>query len=190
MKRFGRITTAAAAVVALSAAGGATSASAYSISGGAYTGVGAHHTFSVGGGAYTFSCSSSSFPGTATGADTTSFTPSYSGCTHLGFPLLVSQSGTWDLKVTGSSGLVYSGALEIPAGTSTTMSIPLMGCTFVVAGPQTFGGVSMINYATGVNLSAAASSIAYTATGCPFGSGTDGTYNSNGDVVIPGITVS
>ena len=193
MKPFSKM-VAFAAVTTLAVGGGATVASAYSVSGGSYSGTATGaHAFTVGGGAYTFSCSTHSIAGSASGADTTSFTPAYSGCSFFGFPLLVNQSGAWNLKVIGNSGSTFNGELEIPGGTSTSMSIPIMGCTFTVAGPQTFTGVTMSNWAsgTGVNLRASISGIAYTAAGCPFSSGTDGTYSSGANpVTIPGLTVS
>jgi hypothetical protein len=66
----------------------------------------------------------------------------------------------------------------------------------VIAGPQAFpfgvgnDDVEMLNTGTGVDLSAVAENVAYTATGCPLSSGTDGSLSTNGPISIPGITVS
>lgn len=181
----------AAAVATVAVGAGATAASAYSISGGAYTGastVGPTFTF---GGAYTHTCSAMSMSGSATGSDTTTFTPSFSGCTFLGLSVPVSQSGAVSLKVTGDDGFgTYYGELAVPAGVTTTLSNPVMGCTIVIAGPQTLGGIEMLNTGTGVELSATVSGFAYTTSSCGFGSASNGVLRTNGPVVIPGITVS
>lgn len=192
----------AGAVAAMGLGLGAASASAYSVSGGAYTGTATSaHTFTVGGGAYTISCANATFAGTATGAATTAFTPSYSNCTFFGFPATVTQHGPWSMTVTGGPNAAgeYTGKVEIPAGTSTTINVPLAGCTVVVSGyqdfPSTTGGSGTgsgtgVNSGGGVDLSASVGGVDYVATGCPFSSDNDGTYNTNGDVTIPGISIS
>jgi len=198
MKFRGIATAGAVAVVGLgvSAAG----ASGYSISGGSYVGTSTSNPSWTNGGAYTIDCpaADATLSGIATGADATVFTPAYgSNCNFFGLPVTVAQSGTWSLRVVGGpSAGWYTGELTIPAGTSTTVSMPLAGCTQVVSGPQVIangvGGniVRFRNVTGGVQLEAAVNNIAYSASGCPFASGTDGTYNSNGSVDIPGITVS
>lgn len=136
--------------------------------------------------------------GSATGSDTTIFTPSYgTNCNLFGLQASVVQSGTWSLRIIGgSSGGWYSGELTVPAGTSTAINVALMGCTQTVSGPQTFtdgvGGnsIRLRNVTGGVQLEAAVNNIAYAASGCPIFSGIDGTYNTNGPVDIPGVTVS
>ena len=190
---------AAAAVATCAVGGGATVASAYSISGGPYTGVPSlGQTFAIGG-VYSYDCPASlaTFAGTATGGDTTTFTPSYGGCTFFGLPLTVSQSGTWSLKVTGDDGAgTYYGELRIPSGTSTTIDFPIGGCTTVVAGAQTFahgvGGsvIRMRNTGTSVELEAIINGITHTDSGCAHPSGSDGVYSTNGPVTIPGIAIS
>lgn len=194
---------AVAVVAAVAAGGGATAASAYSISGGAYVGTTVNgHTFAIAG-AYAYGCppALTTFSGTATGADTTTFTPYYGGpgdCDFFGLPVTVTQSGTWNLKVVGGpdGGGWYAGELQIPSGTSTTLDWPIGGCVVDVAGPQTLRhGVSgtsirMRNTGTGVELDASVFEIAYVAAGCPFFSGPDATYDTNGSVTIPGITIS
>lgn len=194
-----------AATAAIAAGGGATVASAYSISGGAYTGVTTvDHTFAIAA-AYAYSCPAAltTFSGTATGAGATTFTPTYGGpndCNFYGMPVTVTQSGTWSLRVVaGPIGGWYTGELQIPSGTSTAVDWPLSGCLFTVSGTQTFqDGVNgdvirMRNTSTGVELEAVANNIAYTVApgaSCPFASNNDGTYNTNGAVTIPGITIS
>jgi hypothetical protein len=182
----------AGAVAAMGLGLSAASASAYAISGGAYTGTAtANHTFTVGG-AYQIECTSATFSGTATGAATTAFTPSYSGCTFFGFPATVTQSGVWSITAnSGPVGGVYGGRVDIPAGTTTTIEVPIAGCTVTVTGAQGFAGAgSASNNGSGVDLEASVTGIVYSASGCPFPSGTDGEYLTNGPVTIPGISVS
>ncbi len=100
MKRFSRLAT--AGVVAVLAIGaGAATASAYSISGGAYTGSATADHTSTFASLYTIGCAASgiTYSGTATGADTTSFTPDFGmgGCNLFGYPAIVTQSGAWNL---------------------------------------------------------------------------------------------
>lgn len=197
---------ATAAMTMLAVGGGATVASAYSISGGAYTGVTAtNHTFAIAG-AYGYTCQASvtTFAGTATGADTAVFTPYYGGagaCDFFGMSVTVTQSGAWSLRVTSGPDANgwYTGELQIPSGTSTTVDWPLSGCVFDVAGPQGFqGGVNgdvirMRNRGTGVELEADVNNIGYAVApgaSCPFASNNDGVYSTNGSVTIPGITIS
>lgn len=191
-----RIATAAA--VAVTALGlGAAGASAYAISGGAYTGTATGtNTFTVGG-AYTVSCANTTISGSATGSATTNFAPSYSGCSFFGLPATMVQSGFWSTTVTLGPILGrYRGDLTFTIFSTTTLSVPIAGCTVTVAGPQTFqdgvGGtiVEDTNVAGGVEFEAVLTNIAYTASGCPFPSGADGEYRTNGPISIPGITVT
>lgn len=194
MKMMQKLAT-AGAVAAMGLGLGAASASAYSISGGAYVGTAtAANTFTVAG-AFTVTCpaATTTFTGTATGAASTNFTPSYGpGCTFFGLPATVTQSGQWTVTATSGSGAgPYGGTVSIPAGSTTTINVPATGCTVVVSGAQSFPGAgSASNVAGGVNLSATVSGITYTATGCPFASGATGQYRTNGAVSIPGITVA
>lgn len=195
----------AGAVAAMGLGLGAASASAYSITGGAYTGQATStHSFTVAG-AYTITCPSAqtTFSGTATGSATTNFTPSYGAgatvCSFFGLPASVTQSGTWGITVTGgpdASGW-YTGSIHIPASSTTTINVPLAGCTVTVAGTQQFnhGANGNVGRArnitpTGVELEASVNGVAFTASGCPFASGTSGTYTTGGVVTIPGITIS
>lgn len=164
------------------------SASAYSVSGGSYTGTATTaHTFTFGG-VYTISCSNVTYTGTATGAASTSFTPSYSGCSFFGLPAQVTVSGSSTLTVVSNSG----GDFHVTYHTSSTITVevPSTGCVLTVGGTQEFTGGWMRNYAGGVDVILAFFGISYTASGCPFSSGSDGTYNTNGNVTIPGITVT
>lgn len=191
----------AGAVAVMGLGLGAASASAYAISGGSYVGTAsADHSFTVGG-AYTIECPAgdTTFTGNANGTATTSFTPAYgSNCSFFGLPAQVTQSGTWSITVNaGPDGLGwYTGSIHIPSGSVTTIEVPLAGCTVTVTGTQSFahgsgGNVGRAKNVTGgTQLEAAVNNIAYTASGCPFSSGSDGTYNTNGPVNIPGVTVS
>jgi hypothetical protein len=192
-----RIATAAA--VAATALGlGAAGASAYSISGGPYTGTStAANTFTVGGGAYTVSCATTTISGNATGSATTNFAPSYGGCTFFGLPATMVQTGFWSTTVTSGPILGrFRGDLTFTPGSATTLSVPIAGCVVSVAGPQTFqdgvGGtvVQDTNVSGGVQFEAVLTNIAYTASGCPFASGNDGVYRTNGPISIPGVTIT
>lgn len=195
MKLFSKV-AAVAAVTTLAVGGGATAASAYSISGGAYTSVPTSTPSLTVGGAYGFLCSAWSISGSATGAATSGFTSAVSGCSFFGVPLTVAQSGNWNLEVTGGGGSSYTGEVEIPAGSTMTWDGPLMGCTFTITGPQTFrhgvgaNVVEMENVGAGVELTLYWENVVYAASGCPFGSGSDGILDSGGVIEIPGITIS
>lgn len=194
--------TATAGAVATMAFGlGAASASAYAVSGGSYVGTAtSNHTFTVGG-AYTLDCPAVdiTFTGTATGSATTSFTPAFgANCSFFGLPAQVTQSGQWSETVTGGpvSGW-YTGDLHIPSSSTTTIEIPLAGCTVTITGTQNFqngtgGNITRTRNVspTGVQAEIHLVNLAYTASGCPFSSASDGTYSSNGLIDFPGITVS
>lgn len=204
-----KMATAGAVAVMGLGLGAASASAAYSISGGSYVGAPAaaasEHSFTVAG-AYTITCPKpdTTFTGSATGSDTSAFTPYYGAnngtgevCEFFGFPSKVVQSGQWQVKVTGNSGSTYTGQVIIPSGTTTTISVPIAGCTASVAGPQTFtnGSGGSVGTATnsggGVNLTAVANNVAIaSAVGCPFTTADTAVYNTNGAVRIPGITVA
>lgn len=196
MKRFnGLATFGVVAVLGLGAA--VTEASAYSISGGAYTagGPGIRLTFAAG---HVFTCPAS-YSGTATGADTTSITPAGSGaCGYLGLPASAMHSGAWELKViAGPDGSgYYEGELTIPAGTTTTAFVPMLGCTGSFSGTQVFRhgfsgtSIRLRNVGTDATLEMNLNGIAYSATGTCFPSGTGGNYLTFGVVTLPGVTIS
>lgn len=203
MTMFKKLAT-AGTVALIGFGAGAAGASAYAISGGAYTATATNdHTFTVGG-AYTSSCPAAltMFSGTATGSASTGFTPFYGGtgdCESFGFATTNTQSGSWTFTVTsGPDGAGwYSGEVTIPFGTTTTLSIPIVGCTVTTTGPQTFqhgvnGNVFRVRNTTptGLQVEATVNNIAYSGSGCPFSSGTDGAYSTNGVVDVPGITIS
>lgn len=199
MKMVSRVAT-AGAVAAVSLGLGAASAAAYSVSGGSYVGQAtADHTFTVAG-MYTITCPAAgiTFTGTATGAASSSFTPHWgSNCNFFGLPASVTQSGQWTETVTsGPIGGVYGADFHIPSTATTTLEVPLAGCTVTITGTQSFsngsGGTSTTtrNVAGGAEAGIRVEGLAYAASGCPFSSGTDGTYSSNGNISIPGITVS
>jgi hypothetical protein len=198
MKRFSRLATAGVVAVLGIGAAGAATASAYSISGGAYTGSATADHTSTFGGAYVFECPSSYF-GTATGADTTSFTPDFGfGCNFFGYPAVATQSGAWNLKVVAGPDMngYYDGELTVPVGTTTTNESPLPGCSAAFSGPQAFRHgfsstvIRMKNVGGGVTLEMDLNGIVYTATGPCFTSGSGGLYSTNGIVSIPGISIS
>lgn len=191
--------TAAFALVSLGLA--STGASAYSISGGSYVGTAtSDHSFTVGG-FYTSTCpmADTSFVGTATGADASSFILAYgSNCNFFGLPVAVTQSGAWEVEVTaGPDGLGwYTGEIHIASGATTTVEAPLMGCTGTITGSQVFqhgvnGNIIRARNVTptGVQLEVAINGIAYAASGCPFPSGADGSFNTNGSVDVPGVAL-
>jgi hypothetical protein len=190
---------AAVATVGLGAQAAGASA-AYSISGisstpASYTATGSNHTFAISGA--TVRCTGFSAAGTATGAASSSFTPTYTGCTtNIGgaaFPTTVTVTGAWNITATGGTG-PYTGSI----GTGSNVQIAVSGfgtpgCRINVP-TQTFANAgTATNTATGVNLTAAVTGITYTSSGCPVvipTSGTNGAYNTNGNVVIPGIKVT
>ncbi|MBF6620461.1 MAG: hypothetical protein ITG02_09560 [Patulibacter sp.] len=206
----------AGAVAIMGLGVGATSASAASIDGISgnpyhYTGFATNdHSFSMGG-AYTITCPANftTFSGVADGTATTDVAPYYGGneaspngtgyvCEFFGLPVRVQQHGSWSASVTGGPDLAgwYTGQIHIPSGSSTTIEIPIMGCSYRVAGPQTFahgvnGNIARArNVSGGVELEALVNGIAYTQTGCPFPDGNDGGYSTNGVVDIPGIEIN
>lgn len=200
-KMRGIATAGAIAVIGLGV--GVPGASAYSISGGAYTATPTvDHSMTVAG-AYTVTCpaAQTAFSGVATGADSTAFTPSYGStgaCNVFGYPVTILQSGTWIFKVTSgpdASGF-YGAEVQIPFGTTTTISVPIAGCTTTTTGSQTFqngiGGnvVRVRNTSSGAQIEASVNGIAYSASGCPFSSGSDGVYSTVGVVDVPGVTIS
>jgi hypothetical protein len=202
MKLFSRLAT-AGVVAVLGVGAGAATASAYSISGGAYTGSATADHTSTFGGAYMFECPAAltTYSGTATGADTTSFTPYFGGtgnCNFFGLSASVTQSGPWNLKVVAGPDMngYYDGELAIPAGTSTTEEEPLSGCSATISGPQAFRNgfssttIRMKNVGGDVTLEMDLNGIVYTATGTCFPSGSGGLYSTNGIVSIPGISIS
>lgn len=188
---------AAAATAAVALGIGASGASAYAVSGGPYTGTATSpNTFTLAG-AYTVNCAGMTISGNATGSATTDFAPSYSGCSFLGFPATMVQSGVWSTKVTsGPFSGRYRSDLTFTPLSVTTLNVPVAGCVVSVAGPQTFqdgiGGnvVQEQNVPGGVNFDATLNNIAYSASGCPFASASDGVYRTNGPISIPGITIT
>lgn len=196
MKRFSRLAT-VGVVAALGVGFGAAGASAYSISGGGYTGARAGTiTFAS---SFSFVCAAASYSGAATGADTTSLTPSFGpSCPFYGFPGAAFQSGAWDLKVVaGPDGSgYYDGELTIPTGTTTSAFSPTPGCSGAFSGPQSFRHgfsgtvIRMKNVAGGATLEMNLNGITHSATGTCFSSGSGGAYSTNGAVTFPGVTVS
>lgn len=194
MRRVRTLIT-AAAVVGAALGAGAASASAYSVSGGWYTGTADGRVrldFAHG---YTVDCQETSITGYASGSSSTDFTPTFSDCTFFGLPATVSQSGAWFANVLAgpTSGGWYYADFYIPASTTTTVNVPLAGCTVTITGSQWW--VAPVNYRNvtplGVEMEFYVSLAAYTASGCPFSSGTDGRISTtSGRIIIPGISIS
>ena len=196
MHTFRRLLAVGAATVTVAgvATGGAGASPGGAIyHGGAFTATSpVKHTFTFAG-AYTFECSSPSATGTG-GFAGVSLTVSLSGCKYLAFPATVTTSGPWDFPlVTNLGGGRYANRLSWPSGTTTTISVPIAGCTIVIPGGQIIshgvagavlvsenktGGVEMTNHVTG---------IAFTASGCPFSSGVYGEYE--GRFFLPGVAI-
>lgn len=189
MKTFKRLLAVTASAAAICGAGAA-GASAYAISGGSYIGTNTGPvSFSLDG-AYTFDCDTVTYSGNATGAASTSFVPAFDDCTFFGLPATASQSGAWSTTVTsGPIGGSYTGSLSIPSSSTTTLSVPLAGCTVTIDTPQAFAGsTTFTNTIPGVGIQITVAPFSYTAVGCPFSSGTHGHYSALID--LPGVTVS
>lgn len=199
----------AGAVAAMGLGLGAASASAvtYDLTGGSYEGIATEdHTFTVGG-AYTITCDThggnpTTFTGDteSPGGPSTNFTPDYSDCDFFGFPASVTINSPWLLTVTGNTSTSnFTGEINIPdnAGHEVIIKVPLVGCEVYVNGSQTFkdgvGGTSLSGDEVGSDfeLNAEVNGIIYTTNGsCPFGSGSDGVYQTNGAVTIEGVGVT
>lgn len=188
----------AGAVAAVGLGVSAAGASAYSLLGGAYlTTPSATHAATVAGSVYTVSCGAVEFEGAATGLASTDFVASHSGCGFFGFPATVTQSGDWQFTVIGTNGAgIYFGRIDIPAGASSTFDMPMTGCTVVVSGPQSvvhgFGDsyIEATNSGGGLEVGAVLNGLVYTASGCPFSSGADLTYDTGGVIEVPGVAAS
>lgn len=186
------ITTAAVVAAVLGAS--VTSASAYSIAGGTYTGTATSRVRFDFAYAYQVECRTTSVSGYANGSSSTEFTPEFSDCTFFGLPATVSQSGSWFANVLAgpTSGGWYYADFYIPASTTTTVNVPLAGCTVTISGSQWW--VAPVNYRNvtplGIEMDFYIGLAAYTASGCPFGNGTDASISTSGRIDIPGITVS
>lgn len=206
MHKASKFATAAAIAVAGLGVTTASASAAYSISGGNYTGTGSGHSFTIDSGNGVVSCTSATFTGNANGSATTSFQPAYSGCTTtisgIPFNASVAVAGPWSITVNSGSG-PYSGTVSLPSGSGAAVTVtdpsdPSFTCHINVAAPQgPFSGGSASNSGSGVNLSATVSGVNWTVPSgddcAPLFSGTsgsDGTYNTNGNVSIPGVTVA
>lgn len=165
-------------------------ASAYSISGGAYTGTNSSlMTFSFDSGAYTFTCATATFSGNATGAASTAMTPAFSNCFFFGFAATVSQSGAWPVTIDyGPVGDDYVGSVDIPTAVTTTLDVPVLGCTVTFDGMQSFpGSTTLTDTSVGVDAEIDITGLWYSTSGCPFSSGSSGTLG--GTLSVPGIAL-
>lgn len=146
----------------------------------------------------TAECSTPTSIGTATGSATSSFVPSLGDCNWFGYPAEYTFSGAWDLTVTSGpdgSGSYYA-RVDIPAGSTVTADVPIVGCAVANSGPQSFASgsngnvIRLRSVVGGVEAEATVFGIVHTSTGCPFSSGSDGSYSTNGVVTFPGVTIS
>lgn len=198
MKLISKIAAVAVAAV-LGTFGLVVSASAYDLTGGSYTGSGsAAHTLTFGG-AYTLSCDADYAGNTenVTGdAAATDMTPTYSNCAFFGFPATMVSASPVRLKVT-ASWPPLSVSLDLFILGIKLIEIPIIGCQVSISSPQSLlhgsGGNSILgaNVSSSFQWSASVQNISYTTNGlCPFGSGSDGTYDTNGVVTLSGVNVT
>lgn len=192
------------AAIGVAVAAGCTvagNASAYSITGGSYAGTFSGNSSFTAGGVYVIECgaASSSISGFASGAASTNFSLVEGNCSFFGLPATVTHSGVWFIGITGGPDAVgwYTGDLHIPAISTTTYGVPMAGCTVTVTGTQGFShGINRNRVRarnvtpTGVTVEYEVNSVAYTASGCPFLSGSDGVLRSGWFIDIPGISIS
>lgn len=201
MRHSKRIAMAIAIVGPLAVAG---TASAYSISGGSYTGTGQYQYLGTAG--VIVGCDAVSYAGTATGAASTSFTPTFSSCTAFtdqGYPATISSPNPWTLTVTGGSGSSFSGTLSIPAGSAAMISIPALSCSITLEGNQLFTdgtpftepfsettSIKAENETGAARLTVRFGGAVVTPSiGCPTSIGDRGYYDTNTGVTVPGVAV-
>jgi hypothetical protein len=138
------------------------------------------------------SCSHSTITGTtpAAGAAATwkaisPMTPTYSSCQALGFvPAFVTPNGSCIvLHAMGVNAASAIGVVTLPSGCSIDVSIPAIGCTLTIAGPQTIGngtagagGIQWTNLATSVTHVNAATVPSVVSNGVGFGCATAGAH--------------
>lgn len=196
MHRFKRLVTIGTATLALAGiSAGAAGAIGYNGGPFAATSPG-DHVFTLGG-FYDIECPSVSATGNATGSDTVSLTMSFTGCDFLGFPATVSASAPWSfqlIKPPPPPGVpFYLTALTWTTGMTTTITIPIAGCSVVFAGAQIFSHGAWGNHlisetqTSGVEIVSTVDNAYYTASGCPFSSSTNGRYT--GTFFLPGIAI-
>lgn len=189
----------AATVAAIGVGAASTTASAITITGGPAVSAtwDAWPTFTVAG-SYTVSCEGG-FAGSVTGATTMSIRPSFTNCENFGFEVLMDWFGDLELNVKSGAAGYYYYEVGIPSGTVMTLSMPVVGCEVSVSGPQTIGagmGVVGTMYnalmpAASVILDANADGIAFTTNNaCPFSDDDQGTFSSNGNATIEGISIT
>ncbi|MBF6619402.1 MAG: hypothetical protein ITG02_04130 [Patulibacter sp.] len=186
----------AAAILGASVA--AASASAYDITGGSYVGSStAPHSLTFGG-VYTVTCHVD-FAGHTENVvgDTaaTDMTPAYSNCDFFGLPATVTSAAPIRLKVT-ADWPPFSLSIDLYILGIKLIEIPIVGCQVAVSSPQSLldgtGGNSIVgaNVGSDFEWGASVQNIAYTTNGaCPFGSGSDGAYDTNGPVTLQGVSV-
>lgn len=203
MRNSARVALVAAAV--LGPGIGAASASAYTVSGGSYTGTGSNQY--LGSEGSIVGCTDVEYEGTASGAASTSFTPTFTGCTAYtdqGYPATISSPNAWTLTITGGSGSSFTGSLGIPIGSAALISIPALNCNLTLEGNQAFvdgvpftqpfaetNSIKADNVAGGsAGLTVRFGGATLTPSiGCPASIGTHGYYDTNTGVTLPGVTV-
>jgi hypothetical protein len=193
MPRFARIIAISTATLALAGAT-AGGAGAIGYNGGPFTATApSNHIFTISG-FYDVECSSASATGNASGSATLPLTMSFTGCDLLGFPATVTTSAPWDVMlVSAPGGSSYGNSLTWATGTTTTITIPIAACTVTIPGLQAFTHGAWLNSLTsenqtgGVEITSDLYGAVYTASGCPFPSGSDGQYT--GTFFLPGVAI-
>lgn len=193
MKSFGKI-TAAVAVAAAGLGMATSSASAYSLTTHLTGSASATHTITFDG-AYTFSCAVS-FTGVSSGASI-AFDFNYPSCNFFGLPAIMTTIGSWGLQVTGGSSPNFTGQITLPSGSIAVLEVPAMGCQVDFTTPQTLNHGSSGNAITMTNVTSPTSvdleaslKLPYTSNGgCGFSTSGIAEYETNGPVLISGLTI-
>jgi hypothetical protein len=192
------------ALVATCGVAGSASATTIDPASTAFTLTATNLSWSVSGGG-AFSCTHSAIPGTtpAAGSATTwktitNTTLSYSGCTMAGF-LAISVTPNEgchtaatapQLHFMGVTAAAAIGVVTLPSGCSIDFSIPAIGCTLTIPGPQAIGngtagagGIQWTNLATSVaDVNSATVSTVHSngvGVGCPTAGAHTGTLTGN-----------
>lgn len=191
----------ATAITLTIAGGAATNASAaFDLTGGDYIGAtnGVGHTFTIDE-FQTIECADVSFSGNTENVPndpaSTVLTPTFSDCNFFGFPVVATTPDPWKLTVSsGPDGSGYHDAtLGTPGDTLVEFYVPILGCTVTYEMPNP-------GYLNSSRLRAAGNETAWEASlmNLPWeadncfisGTGTNGTFSTNGAVTFPGVDIA